>query len=181
MGNVVGRASDPELARIKLAWWREQLQSLDSASAPAEPRLQAVAAELLPRGISGAQVAEIEPGWATLLDEAVDPQLVADRGARLFTMVAALLGGPDAHIGDAGAFWALVATGTTPELRNLAAVYADHLKGVRFAMRLRGLSLLARLAAHDLNRSASLKRQGSRSRVIPALSHIWSGAVIPKS
>src|SRR5919107_5615783 len=69
MADVVTRATEPALAAIKLAWWRERLEELDRGQVPAEPRLQAAAAELLPRGVSGAELAELEDGWATLLDE----------------------------------------------------------------------------------------------------------------
>lgn len=183
LGDVVARSTDPTLGRIKLAWWREQLQQIDSAAAPAEPRLQAVVAELLPRGISGADLSEIEPGWATLLVEPIDPHLVAERGARLFTMIAALLGQSDARIGDAGSLWALVSVSMRriPELREAAMVYADRLQGHRFAMGLRGLSLLARFAALDLKRGSPSKREGRVDRLMPALTHIWSGIVIPRS
>src|SRR5688572_10800388 len=66
---VVARSTEPALAAIKLAWWREQLERLDSEARPAEPRLRAAAAELLPRGVTGAMLAGLEEGWATLLDE----------------------------------------------------------------------------------------------------------------
>ena len=179
MGDVVARSTDPRLRRIKLAWWREQVEALDSAAAPAEPRLQAVSAELLPRGISGHEIALIEPGWATLLDAHVDPHLVAERGVQLFTIIAALLGGPDPKVGDAGAFWALVSVGKRngPELLDSATHYSERLKGVKFPMRLRGLTLLARFAAHDLKNIS--RPQSSKSRVMPALAHIWTGIVTP--
>ncbi|HET9811171.1 MAG TPA: hypothetical protein VFP53_05685, partial [Sphingomicrobium sp.] len=80
MGDVVARSTDPALGRIKLAWWREQLEALDSSAPPAEPRLTAVANELLPRGITGTELADVEAGWATLLDPEIDPALVAARG-----------------------------------------------------------------------------------------------------
>ena len=51
--DTVDEASDQSVARIKLAWWRENLERLDREQAPAEPRLQAAAQELLPRGVSG--------------------------------------------------------------------------------------------------------------------------------
>src|SRR4051812_13606979 len=47
MGAVVAEATQPALAAIKLAWWRETLERLDRESAPPEPRLQAVQRELL--------------------------------------------------------------------------------------------------------------------------------------
>src|SRR5215211_6804297 len=69
MGEVIARATEPALAAIKLAWWRERLEELDEGKIPAEPRLQAAADELLTRSISGTRLAELEGGWATLLEE----------------------------------------------------------------------------------------------------------------
>ena len=93
MGAVVASASQPALAAIKLAWWRENLEKLDVAPPPAEPRLQAAAEELLLRGISGADLAELEEGWALLLErdnrEAV-MRGVKSRGVTLFGLLARL-------------------------------------------------------------------------------------------
>ena len=50
------------------------------------------AAELLPRGIKGEELAALEEGWATLLDESPDARLVEERGAALFGLGARLLG-----------------------------------------------------------------------------------------
>ena len=51
MGDVVARATQPALGAVKLAWWRERLEELDQGMVPAEPRLRAVAEQLLPRGV----------------------------------------------------------------------------------------------------------------------------------
>lgn len=91
MGDVVARATQPALAAIKLAWWRERLEELDQGEVPAEPRLMAAARELLPRGIRGADLAQLEEGWAALLEEQPDDQLVVGRGPRLFGLAARLL------------------------------------------------------------------------------------------
>ena len=106
MGEVVRSSSQPALAAIKLAWWREALEKLDTKDPPAEPRLQAAATELLPRGLSGADVAQLERGWALLL-HADDPELfkqgVALRGPALFDLAARLLRVPmDEYVADAG-------------------------------------------------------------------------------
>lgn len=92
MADVVAQSTQPALAAIKLAWWRERLEELDEGKVPAEPRLQAAAEELLARGVSGAELAKIEDGWAALLDEQPDETRIAARGARLFAVGAALLG-----------------------------------------------------------------------------------------
>ena len=51
--DVVATSTQPALGAIRLAWWRDALERLDQFPPPPEPRLQAVATELLPRGISG--------------------------------------------------------------------------------------------------------------------------------
>ena len=86
---------------------REALVRLDVNPPPPEPRLQAVAAELLARGITGARLAELEGGWAPLFDEAPNEQRVAAGGARLFAMAAELLGESDDLIDAAGRLFAL--------------------------------------------------------------------------
>ena len=105
MGTVVARATEPTLAAIKLAWWRERLEDLDLGKVPAEPRLQAAVAELLPRGISGAELATLEDGWAALLDQ--DPSLepVARGGAKLFELAAKLLGQSHSLLDAAGSLY----------------------------------------------------------------------------
>ena len=94
MADVVAKATDPTLAAIKLAWWRERLEELDHGQAPAEPRLQAALCLLIPQGISGRELAGLEEPWAFLLHE--DDQLtfmrgVTARGPRLFALLARLL------------------------------------------------------------------------------------------
>jgi phytoene synthase len=106
LGEVVASATQPALGAIKLAWWREQLQGLDGSSPPAEPRLQAAYRELLPLGVSGAELAELENGWLKLV-EREDPGssvLAAEqRGPRLFLLGARLLAPANADdLTDAG-------------------------------------------------------------------------------
>ena len=105
LAEVALTASQPALGAIKLAWWRDSLQKLDSAPPPAEPRLQAVARELLPRGISGARVAQLEDGWLALLEEVPSWNRVVERGAVLFGIGGALLGA-DTELAAAGRAWA---------------------------------------------------------------------------
>ena len=92
MADVVARSTEPALGAIKLAWWRERLEELDDGKVPAEPRLQAASAELLPRGISGGDLAQLDEGWAALLYEQPDMALVTQHGTRLFRLAARLLG-----------------------------------------------------------------------------------------
>ena len=176
MGDVVARASDPALGRIKLAWWREQLQALDSHPPPAEPRLAAAAEHLLPARVTGAELSELEAGWATLLDQEIDAGLVASRGAALFRIGGRMLGPDDSKLGDAGALYALASVGRrgVPELFEPAREVFEKFRGHRFAGRLRPLTMLARAAARDLDRE---EPEGSRGRAVAMLAHRWSGRV----
>lgn len=180
MGDVVARSTQPALGAVKLAWWRDRLAELDSGAAPAEPRLQAAAQHLLPRGVTGAELSELEDGWATLLDAAVDASRVADRGARLFRLAARLLGSEDEGVGDAGALYALVSVGRrgVPELLEPAADQTKRLAGHRFPRTLRPLTALARLAARDLKHGPPFEEEGTPPRFAAMLRHRWSGRVL---
>lgn len=172
MAEVVARAREPALAAIKLAWWREQLEKLDHEPAPAEPRLQAVAAELLPRGIKGAEVAELEVGWATLLEERPQLELIQWRGAALFELAGRLLGGDDPELAAAGQLYALmdVTRRGVRDLRSAAAPLRPH----RFRRRLRPLTAVARLAERDLRRGVG-EPEGTPGRAWVLLRHRLTG------
>ena len=179
MGDVVARSTQPALAAVKLAWWRERLEDLDSGVVPAEPRLQAAAEHLLPLGIGGSDIAALEDGWATLLEEHVDPDRIKQRGSQLFRLGARLLGNDDERIGDAGALYALVSVGRrgVPQLFEHAAGSRKRLAKHRFPRSLRPLSALARLAVRDLNEGPSFEQEGSPPRLAAMLRHRWSGIV----
>jgi phytoene synthase len=176
MADVVARSTDPALGRIKLAWWREQLQALDDDAPPSEPRLEAVADYLLPLGVSGAELVEIETGWSTLLDREFDPALVAKRGAGLFRAGGKLLHSDDPNLGEAGALYALASVGRrgVPQLFGLAREKLESLRGHRFERRVRPLTMLARAAARDLSRQEAEDR---RARALAMLAHRWSGRI----
>jgi 15-cis-phytoene synthase len=176
MADVVASSTEPALGRIKLAWWREQLEALDQNPAPAEPRLRAVAEHLIPKEIAGAEVAQLETGWTTLLDPEVDQNLVADRGAILFRIGGRLLGSHDPKLPEAGAFYALASVGRhgVPELFEHAEKCFERLCGHRFDRRLRPLTMLARAAARDLVRK---EPESSRTRALAMLAHRWSGRI----
>jgi phytoene synthase len=180
LGDVVARATQPALGAVKLAWWRERLEELDQGMVPAEPRLRAVAEHLLPRGVKGAELAELEDGWATLLEEQVEPRRIADRGAALFRLGGRLLGTDDEKLGDAGALAALVSVGRRgrPDLLAYAGDYERPLVRHRFARRLRPLTALARLAIRDLRSGPPFEPEGTPPRVAAMLRHRWSGIVL---
>ena len=180
MGDVVARSTQPALGAIKLAWWRERLEELDRGAVSAEPRLHTVAEHLLPRDISGAELSQLEAGWAALLEDKVDAERLVARGARLFRWGAKLLGGDDQAIGDAGSFYSLVSIGRrgVPELLEPAKERAQLLLGRRFPRELRPLTGLARLAARDLKHGGPFEPEGSAPRLAAMLRHQWSGRVV---
>ncbi len=152
MGMVVERATEPAIGAIKLAWWREQLQRLDADAPPAEPRLQAATEELLPRGIAGHELARLEAGWATLLDECPQVPLVEARGETLFELAARLLEANDSRLGEAGRLYALmdVTRRGLRDLKGAASAPPRH----RFAPTLRPLTGLVSLARRDWERGS---------------------------
>ncbi len=171
-------STQPALGAIRLAWWREALERLDSSPPPPEPRLQAAASELLPRGVTGAMLAGLEEGWATLLDEEPDVERIGDRGVRLFGMGAQLLGASDPSLEAAGRLFALEQLAR----KGLMAMYypmgeMHRLVGHRFPRRLRPLTALARLAARDLKQGSVIEPEATPGRAAALLSHRLFGRV----
>lgn len=179
MGAAIAGASQPALAGIKLAWWREALVRLDTDPAPPEPRLRAVADHVLPLGISGAAVAGIEEGWAALLVETPDPALVRLRGEELFALEARMLGANDALLhdallNDAGALFALsdaMRRGLGDFVDERAALI-ERLRGKRVRSKLRPVTVAARLAARDLT-----EPEGTPGRAFALLAHRLTGVI----
>ena len=179
MGDVVARATQPALGSVKLAWWRERLEELDQGIVPAEPRLRAAAEHLLSRGISGADLAALEDGWATLLEAQIELYRIADRGAKLFRLGGRLLSTDDDRLADAGALAVLVSVGRRglPDLLNRARDHERSLGRHRFERRLRPLTALAKLAVRDLKSGPPFEPEGTPPRVAAMLRHQWSGIV----
>ena len=174
---VVERAGEPALAAIKLAWWRERLEELDAGTVPAEPRLRAVAADLVPRGIRGNELAELTESWGTLLGEEPDTKEIAEGGARLFAIAARLLGAIDPGIEPAGRLYGHV----NAARRGLIAMQPDthqlrQLGPHRFPKRLRPLTALAALAARDA-RSPRLEAEATPGRSWALIRHRISGRI----
>ena len=169
LGEVVATASQPALAAIKLAWWREALERLDSAPPPAEPRLRAAAAELLTRGTTGAELASIEEGWAALLQPDVDEQAVRVRGERLFALAARLLEAPPPDVG-AGRLWAAVDLA-----RRLGRSLPPPPRLPRAVRQLRPLTMLGALALRDARRGLPLESEATAARSWTILRHRLTG------
>ena len=178
LAEVVMSSTQPALGAIRLAWWREALERLDRNSPPPEPTLQAAATELLPRGVTGAMLGELEDGWATLLDEEPDIERVADRGEKLFAIGARLLGTDDKLVIVAGRLYAcesVFRTGQFPAhwpMEEMHQLYRH-----RFPRGLRPLTGLARLAARDAKRRPNKEPEATPGRAAALLVHRLSGRV----
>jgi len=176
MAEVVASSTQPALGAIRLAWWREALERLDSKPPPPEPRLQTAAAELLLRGISGAELADLEDGWATLLDEQPDLERIGRRGERLFAIAARLLGASDPLLDVAGRLFAYgeeVRKGRAPAQFDEIRILSRH----RFPRRVRPLTALARLAARDVKHASFVEPEATPGRAAALLSHRLFGTV----
>lgn len=177
MADVVASSTQPALGAIRLAWWREALARLDVSPPPPEPRLQAAAAELLTRGVTGAALAALEDGHATLLDEYPDRERLGAGGAALFAIGGILLGSDDINLPLAGRLHAFASAAR----RDLAAIPDDvavgQLAGYCFPRALRPLTAFARLAARDVSRAPTLEPEATPARAIALLSHCLSGKI----
>ena len=177
MAAVVDRASsgatEPALAAIKLAWWREALVHLDTADTPPEPRLKAVAEQLLPLGVSGAEVAQLEQGWSAMLGPHPEPARIGERGQRLFALEARLLGCDDPLLSDAGALTALTeALHRGHDFFAARETLIARLAGHRVARKARPITLAARLAARD-----PAEPQGTPGRALALILHRLNGNI----
>lgn len=189
MADVVRTTREPMLGPIRLAWWRERLEELDKGGgAPPEPRLIAVQRELLPRGISGADVAGLESGWLKLFDPlpwtVETSEAIWLRGNLLFALAARVLGRRTEQIGPAGGLWALVDAArhcSDAESRAMllaqARSFCRGLGGARFPAALRPLSMLAALAVRDCRHGEPFEREGSPGRAAAILRHRVSGRI----
>lgn len=178
LADVVISSTQPALGAIRLAWWREALERLASSPPPPEPRLQSAAAQLLTRGVGGKLLAELEDGWATLLDEEPDIERVGARGVKLFAIGAQLLGADDDRLGEAGRLFAQEQVGRLQLLRVHYPMEELHkLAGRSFQSRLRPLTALARLAVRDVKQSPAVEPQATPGRAAALLSHRLFGRI----
>ena len=169
MADVVVRATQPALAAIKLAWWRERLEELDEGKVPAEPRLQQAANELLPRRVTGKMLAGLEDGWAALLEEPPDVLRGELRGAQLFAIGSRLLG-VDYSLEVEGRLFAKM------ELRRRGFSIAAHeVASQTIPRKARPITALAALAARDFRNDEFLEPEATPGRAWTLMRHRLTG------
>lgn len=185
LGQILRTTREPLVGQMRLTWWHDALSALDAAPPPAQPVLQALAAKVLPRGVTGARLARMIEGWEVLLDpEPLDRARLgayaAGRGSRLFELAGDVLGAPsDDRLEFAGAGWALAdfaAHVRDDAIATLARAMAREALGVAahggWSRAARALGALALSARMDL---ASARAPGSPSRVARLAWHRVSG------
>ena len=186
MGEVVRTSSQPMLGAIRLAWWRERLDELDKDAVPAEPRLKAVAAELMPRAIAGSDLAMLEGAWARLFDDfpwgLQTAEAIWFRGRHLFGLGARLLGEPSEAVKSAGGAWALADAARHCSDASSRALLIEQahaltrvLKQARVPKPLRPLSMLGVLAIRDAERGEPFEAEGSPGRAAALIRHRLTG------
>jgi 15-cis-phytoene synthase len=119
LGHVLRLTTEPLIAQIRYTWWRDQLVALGPAShaasvhasLPAEPILLGLATHILPRGLSGHDLAQLVDGWDVLLDSPPLTAAILDvharaRGEGLFALSSKILG-PSINA-ELGRGWALI-------------------------------------------------------------------------
>jgi phytoene synthase len=182
---VLTSRRDPLISQIKLAWWRDALEQLDGGRPPAEPALEAVAAHVLPRGVTGKELSEMETGWTLLLTP--DPlsadeldRFAAARGGLLFRYAARLLGGEaSVDAGAGGEAWALIDlarhSGSEVDAEAAVAAAASRRWG-RWPSALRPLGMLAVLAHRDAEPGRPRwEEPGAPGRMLRMLRHRLTG------
>lgn len=183
LADVVSTTSDPRLGTIRLAWWRERLEALDHGEmAPAEPRLQAISEELLPSGISGEELSQLDDAWLCAFEPFPWSEEVAQgfrlRGRILFGLGARLLLGDPSAAASAGELWSLIDVANhcsderSRECLLNEARKIDVTAGI--ARRLRPLTIITAVAVEELCAPSN-----SFGRGVAALSHRLTGR-IPK-
>lgn len=177
MAEVVASSTQPALGAIRLAWWREALERLDHHPPPPEPRLTAAAAALLPRGITGAMLAALEDGYATLLDEQPDSKRLGASGEALFAIGAILLGATDIKLPIAGRLHAFAKAARRGHAAFPNKIDVTGLAGYRFPRALRPLTAFARLAARDVRHKPTFEPEATPARAVALLSHRLFGTI----
>lgn len=189
LGDVIRRAREPMVGRIRLAWWRERLLEIDQGTVPAEPRLEATARLVAQSPLTGAMLAELVERWEPMFGdfpweaEVVGP--VSGRGAFLFGYAAQVLGAdpPGMRMAQlAGSLWTLVdvAKHVSDEdsrffLIDVANKSLDQLSGGPVEPAVRPLTMLGLLARRDLERWPAIEPEATPGRAWLMVRHRLTG------
>ncbi len=183
LGQIVASAKEPQLAAIRLVWWRDQLAGLRAAAEPADPLLMRCRALVLDSPVEGAMLADMAEGWAMALPpgpetEAEFTDYATYRGASLFSAIAVCARASNAeNAGRAFALADLARSSTDSAIRAKASALVTALPRQRLASALRPLALLAHWARSDAARIAVGKSALTMRR--KAWSALWFAILNP--
>ena len=159
LARAVGRASEPVLAQVRLAWWRERLGELHQAGPAGEPLLAAIHEHW---DADSKELAALTDGWEELLGEAplstaAIGAFAAARGKAMAGFAHLVRGGNYAvPAGAAGRLWALAdfaAFASDEAERERAREIARAIPYFSLRVRdLRGVAVLGGLARRALAR-----------------------------
>jgi len=184
LARLLRTTREPALGQMRLAWWREALERLDHAPAPAEPVLKALEAEVLRHGVTGASLVPIVHGWEVLIEEELlDADVMRRFGegrGQLFVAAGVLLDAAGDPLALAGQGWALADLAGNLEdekertvARDLARPLLEDAARTRWSRPARALGALAHRARLDL--AEAPKSAGAPSRVGRLLWHRLTG------
>jgi len=160
-----------------MAWWRDELERLDQHRPPPEPTLEAIARELLPRGITGRELAVLPDSMSTVFGEDPDSRALWAYGNAILAAGAKLLRINEGEIpGGLGMFYGLVAAARVGKPEPMFDSRFSIPEGP-FPKRLRPLTALASLAWRDGLRICqdNPERPGTPGRAWTLLRHRLTG------
>lgn len=189
LAGLVQAGREPMIAQMRLTWWHDALTRLDEGVVPVQPLLRAIAADVIPHGVTGAALATMIEGWEVLLDNTPLTDALLDgyaqaRGGSLFRAAATVLGGTDSDLAvTGGRGWALIDLGlhlTSADERrrsfDLARATLAAVERQRWPVAMRPLGMGARLAWDDARAGPEApRRQGSPVRLARMFRHRLTG------
>ena len=183
-GAIIAGTTDPIIGEMRLLWWRDALAT-STQEDRAEPLLERVRGTLVRVSGDGAAWGAMAEGWHALLQEPLGEaelrRFAVERGGRLFSLSAELLGGqtPD-WLDREGQAWALadlahrISDPSIADLaRSMAASQVDVAESAAWPRPLRPLGALAVLTRRDVR--AAQRRVGSPGRVARMAWHRLTG------
>ncbi len=147
---------EPIVAQMRLAWWRDALDTVATAPIAGQPILAALHRAIADGGLDTSNVVAMVDGWEALVTDDL-PAHARDRG-RLFVAAAQLLGADEAWAAVAGEGWAFADLAlTSPDplraaaARTAATPLLDRALSLRSGRAGRSLGALVLVARMDLS------------------------------
>lgn len=156
LGSLVSTAREPQLGLIRLAWWRDAIDSgADGRSAVADPLLADLLTMVRRRDVTPANIQRMISGWSALLEALpldAEPleSYATGRGAGLVAAAAELSGhGPPETAGKCYALADFAMHCSDPTTRDRALAMAANLQSEPLPRALRPFALLDNWAGRD--------------------------------